>query len=156
MDWESGTLTTRPCTEYGYHVWSGATSCYLELLDKLQKGICKTADPSPVASLECFAHCWNLASLSLFCRNYYGRCLSELAKLVPLPYSWGRFTRFSDRWHEFYVTIPRCYKNIYVSSFFPCTAGLWNSLPIECFLLTYYLNSFKSRINRHFLILGSF
>ena len=40
--------------------------------------------------------------------------------------------------------------------FLPCTAGLWNSLPIECFLLTYYLNSFKSRINRHFLTLGSF
>ena len=26
-----------PCMEYCCHVWAGATSCYLELLDKLQK-----------------------------------------------------------------------------------------------------------------------
>ena len=35
-------------------------------------------------------------------------------------------------------------------------ARLWNSLPIECFPLTYDLNSFKSRINRHLLTEGSF
>ena len=27
--------TIRPCMEYCYHVWAGAPSCYLELLDKL-------------------------------------------------------------------------------------------------------------------------
>ena len=27
----------RPCMEYCCHVWAGARSCYLELLDKLQK-----------------------------------------------------------------------------------------------------------------------
>ena len=31
--------TIRPCTEYCCHVWAGAPSCYLELLDKLQKRI---------------------------------------------------------------------------------------------------------------------
>ena len=29
--------TICPCMEYCYHVWAGAPSCYLELLDKLQK-----------------------------------------------------------------------------------------------------------------------
>ena len=29
--------TTWPCTEYCYHGWAGVPSCYLELLDKLQK-----------------------------------------------------------------------------------------------------------------------
>ena len=29
--------TIRPCVEYCCHVWAGAPSCYLELLDKLQK-----------------------------------------------------------------------------------------------------------------------
>ena len=29
--------TIRPCMEYCCHVWAGAPSCYLELLDKLQK-----------------------------------------------------------------------------------------------------------------------
>ena len=29
--------TIRPCVEYCCHVWAGAPSCFLELLDKLQK-----------------------------------------------------------------------------------------------------------------------
>ena len=62
----------------------------------------------------------------------------------------------SDRLHYFSVTIPRCYMDVYVNSFFPCTAKLWNSLPVECFPLTYNLNGFKSRINRHLLTVGSF
>ena len=36
--------TIRPCMEY-CHVWAGAPSCYLELLDKLQKWICRTVGP---------------------------------------------------------------------------------------------------------------
>ena len=142
--------------EYCCHVWAGAPSCYLELLDKLQKLICRTVGPSLAASLEPLAHCRNVASLSLFYRYYFGRCSSELAQLVSLPYSRGRPTRYSDRLHDFSVTIPRCYKDAYVNSFFPRTAGLWNSLPIECFPLTYNLTDFKSRINRHLLTVGSF
>ena len=134
--------------------WS--PSCYLELLDKLQKHICRTAGPSLAASLEPLAHRRNLASLGLFYRNYFGRCSSELAQLVPLPYSRGRSTCYSDRLHDFSATIPTCYKDVYVNSFFPRTARLWNSLPTECFPLTSNLNGFKSRINRHPLTVGSF
>ena len=32
--------TIRPCMEYCCHVWGGAPSCYLELLEKLQNWIC--------------------------------------------------------------------------------------------------------------------
>ena len=127
--------TIRPCMEYCCHVWAGAPSCYLELLDKLQKRICRTVGPSLAASLEPLAHRRNVASLSLFYRYYFGRCSSELAELVPLPYSRGRSTRYSDRLHDFSVTIPRCYKDVYVNSFFPRTARLWNSLPMKCFPL---------------------
>ena len=148
--------TIRPCMEYCCHVWTGAPSCYLELLDKLQKRICRTVGPSLAASLEPLAHRRNVANLSLFYRYYFGRCSSELAQLVPLPYSRGRSTRYSDRLHDFSVTIPRCYKDVYVNSFFPRTARLWNSLPIECFPLTYDLSGFKSRINRYLLTVGSF
>ena len=142
--------------EYCCHVWPGAPSCYLELLDKLQKWICRTVGRSLAACLEPLAHCQNVASLSLFYRYYFGRCSSELAELVPLPYSRGRCTGYSDRSHDFSVIICRCYKDVYVNSCFPHTARLWNSLPIECFPLTYNLNDFKSRINRHLLIVGSF
>ena len=53
-------------------------------------------------------------------------------------------------------TIPRYYKDVYVHSFFPRTARLWNSLAIECFPLTYDLSGFKSRISRYHLTVGSF
>ena len=102
------------------------------------------------------AHRRNMSSLSLFCGYYFGRCSSELAQLVPLPFTRGRSTRYSDRLHDFSVTIPRCYKDGYVNSFFPRTARPWNSLPIEYFPLTYDLSGFKSRINRHLLTVGSF
>ena len=121
-----------PCMEYCCHVWAGAPSCYLELLDKLQKRICRIVGPSLAVSVEPLAHRRNVASLSLFYRYYFGRCSSELAQLVPLPFSRGRSTRYSDRLHDFSVTIPRCYKNIYVNSFFPCTAWIWKtSIPLR-------------------------
>ena len=129
---------------------------YLELLDKLQRWICRTVSTSLAASLESLAYHQNVASLSLFCRYYFGRCSSELARLVPLSFSRGRSTRYSDRLLDISVTIPRCYKDVYVNGFFPRTARLWNSLLIECFPVTYNLNGFKSRINRHLLTVGSF
>ena len=110
--------TIRPCMEYCCHVWAGAPSCYLELLDKLHKRICRTVGPSLAASLEPLAHRRNVASLSLFDRYYFGSCSSELAELVPLPYSRGRSTCYSDTLHDFSVPINRCYKDVYVNSFF--------------------------------------
>ena len=50
--------------------WVGAPSCYMELLDKLQKRICRTVGPSLAASLEPLAHCRNVTSLSLFYKCY--------------------------------------------------------------------------------------
>ena len=88
---------------------AGAPSCYLELLDKLQKRICRTVGPSLAVSLEPLAHRRNVASLSLFYKYYSGRCSSELAQPVPLPYS------RCDRLHDFSVTIPRCFKDVYVT-----------------------------------------
>ena len=85
--------------------WS--SSCYLEMFDKPPNRICRTVGYSLAASLEPLAHCRNVASLSLFYRYYFGRCSSELAQLVPLPFSQGRSTRYSDRLHDFSVTIPR-------------------------------------------------
>ena len=96
--------------------------------------------------------CRNVASLSIFYRYYFGRCSSELAQLFPLPFSGESSTRYSDRLHDFSFIIHRCYKDVYVNSFFPHTARLWNSLPIECFPLTCGLSGFKSRISRHPLI----
>ena len=130
--------TICPCMEYCCHVWAGAPSCYLELLEKLQKRICRTVGRSLAASLEPLARCRNLASISFFYVCYFGRCLSELAQLVPLSYFEGRSTRYSDRLHGF----CRCYKDGCVNSFFRRKARFWNSMHVECFSLMYDLNCF--------------
>ena len=93
--------TMRPCMEHCCDVWAGAPSFYLELLETLQKRISRTVGPSLAASLEPLAHRRNVVSLSLSYRHYFGRCSSELAQLVPLPFSRGRSTRYSDRLHDF-------------------------------------------------------
>ena len=107
-------------------------------------------------SFTCYLS-WALGSLtkcsqlSLFYRYYFGKCSYKLAQLVLLSFSQGRSTCYSDRLHDFSATIPRCYKDVYVSSLFPCKARFWNSLLTECFPLTYDLNGFKFRINRHLI-----
>ena len=111
--------TKRPYMEYCCHGCVAVPSSYLELLDKLQKWICKTVGPSLDASLELLSYCSNLASLILFYRYYFGRCSSELDHLVPLSYFRRRSFRYSDRVHNFSVTIPRRYKDFYVNGFFP-------------------------------------
>ena len=109
----------RSCMEYCCHVWAGAPSCYLELLDKLQKQICRSVGPPLAAFLEPLAHCQNITSLDLFYRYYFCRCSSEMAEMVPLFYFQGKFSHFSDRCHDFSVTIPRCYKDACVSRVIP-------------------------------------
>ena len=122
--------TIHPCMEYCCHVWAGASSCYLEFLDKQEKQICRTVGPLIATSLEPLAHGQNVASSSLFYRYHFGRCSSELAELVPFSFYRGRSTCYSERLHDFSATIPRCYKDIY-NSFFPHTTRLGNWLPIK-------------------------
>ena len=110
--------TICPCMEYCCHIWAGAPSCYLELLDNY-KNICRIVGPSLAASLDLLAHRQNVTSVILFYKYYFGRCSSELAQLVPFPFSRGRSTSYSDRLHDFFVTIPRCYRDVSVNSFFP-------------------------------------
>ena len=46
---------------------------------------------------------------------YSGRYPSELAELVPLPYCRYRDTSYFDRLYDFFVTIPKCYVEIFVT-----------------------------------------
>ena len=126
--------------EYCCLVWANILSCYLELLYKLQKRICGTVCPSLAASLKLCSSSKCSQFNFFFSCYYFGRCLSELVQLFPLPLSWGRYTCYSDTLYDFSATLPRCYKNAYVNSFFPSIGRLLNSRLIECFLLTYDLN----------------
>ena len=79
----------------------GGPSCYLDMLDK----ICRTIGLSLAASLELLAYHQNVTSLSLFYSYYFGRCSFELVELVPLPQCRDRSTHYSNRLHDFSVTI---------------------------------------------------
>ena len=48
--------TIHPCMEHCCHVWPGAPICNFELLDKLQKRICRTVGPLLAASLKHLSH----------------------------------------------------------------------------------------------------
>ena len=50
---------------------------------------------------ETLVHCQNVVRLSLFYRYYFGICPSKLTEQVPLPYSRGRSSRYSNRMHNF-------------------------------------------------------
>ena len=90
----------------------------LRIVRQATKRICRTVGHSLAAPVEPLAHRQNVAISRLSCRYYLGRFSSELAQLVPLPFFQGRSNCYPDRLHDFSVTIPRCYKDVYVNSFF--------------------------------------
>ena len=102
----------------------------------------------------------------------------EVADLGPILYSQETSNSYSSRLENISVTILWCYKDAYTSSLLPRTARLLNYFPVECFPLTssllprtarllnyfivecfplyYHQNDLQSRVNKHFLSLGSF
>ena len=121
------------CMKHCCHVWTGAPSWYLELLDKLQRRICKRVDPSLAATLEPLAHCRNVASLNLFYRYYFGRYSSELAQLVPLPYSWRKSLSLSPSL-SLVVCVCVCVCVCLYSStcwFLPAAQRLWHTWEVR-------------------------
>ena len=48
--------------EVALYLWAGATSCYLELIGKLQKRICRIVAPSLADSLESLSHNRNVVT----------------------------------------------------------------------------------------------
>ena len=111
--------------EYCCLVWTRAPSCYLKLLDKLQKQICRTVGPSLAASPKPLGRCWNVASLSLFCRY----------SLVDLHQNWHNWFHFHILEEGLLVILIECMTflspfldvtRICTSTvFFPCTTRLW-------------------------------
>ena len=63
--------TIRPCIKYCCKVWAGAPSCYLELLNNLEKRMRRTLGSSLLLSLEPLVHLQHVASLSLFYMYYF-------------------------------------------------------------------------------------
>ena len=121
---------------YCSHVWVGAPSCFLEMLDKLQN----------VYIYDCWSSTccvsWTLGSSpiwsqlkSFYYRYYFGKCSSELAQLIPLIYSRGKSTRYSDRLCVFSVIITRCYEDSILTVSFLAQLDSGILCPYNAFLL---------------------
>ena len=57
--------TIHLCMEYWCHIWAGTRSCYLELLDKLQKQICRTVGPSRAPYVGSLTKCSHFKFFSI-------------------------------------------------------------------------------------------
>ena len=74
--------TIWPCKEYCCHVWAGAPSCYLKLLDKVQKEICRTVGPSLTVSLEPLAHLQKVFSIGITSVDVHLNWLNSFCLLI--------------------------------------------------------------------------
>ena len=105
----------------------------------IQRRIVNLVGHDLASSLEPLSLRGSEASLSLFYRYYNGRCSKGLSLVVPPNRTFGRTTRFSAHSYPHTVSVPKANTWRYSSSFFPCTAILWNSLPGTCILLPCHL-----------------
>jgi hypothetical protein len=139
----------RPLLEYCSHIWGGAGPSILGLLDRVQsKAIRFVDEPTLTDSLQSLHHRRCVSALALFYRYYFGKCSEELASSVPLPLTFTRNTRAHAVCNPFRVTIPRNRTSGHLSSFFPRTSVIWNSLPPTAFPTSYNLQAFKRNINK--------
>ena len=61
-----------------------------------------------VCHLQLLLNPWLIVGMLLAQVFFISIALFLKAQLVPLPFSQGRFTRYSGSLHDFSVTIPRC------------------------------------------------
>ena len=93
--------------EYCCNVWASALTWFLDMLDKLQKWICRTVGPSLTASLEPLALLRNAASLvhSIGITSIDVH-LHQLNWFL-FPHSRGRSTCYDGRSRDISLTVSR-------------------------------------------------
>ena len=96
-----------------------------------------------------------MASLSIFYKYYSEKFSYEMAESIFLLILMGGLLVILINCMVFLSLFQNAIR-MSMSTFFLRAAKLWNSLLAEWFLLTYDLNIFKSRVNRHLLFLGFF
>ena len=91
--------TIRPLMEDCCHIWAGAPSCDLSLLDRLQKRIVNLVGAEMGSTLQALSHLKSVATLNLFYRYFHGKCSAGLSNLVPPVRVFGPKTRFAISAH---------------------------------------------------------
>ena len=96
-----------------------------------------------------------MASLNIFYRYYSEKFSYEMSESIFFLILMGGLLVILISCMVFLSLFQNAMR-MSMSTFFLRAAKLWNSLLAEWFLLTYDLNIFKSRVNRHLLFLVSF
>ena len=124
----------RPCLECCSHVWG--SSPYASLLDRIESGaVHLIGDPSLTSTLDPLSLRRGVASLSLFCRCYFGHCSDELATCIPPPMARPRSTRQATFAHNYCVELSNARISRFSGGFFPSASTFGTlSLPL-CFRL---------------------
>ena len=148
--------TIRPCMEYCCHVWSGAPSSYLELLGKLQKSICRTL---------LVLHLLPLLNSWLIVKMYSTYIFSIRITLVDIHLNRLNRFHFLILKGGLLVILIDCINSLPpfldVTRMSMSTVSFLVKLNLEfsaygMLSFDYDLSGFKSRINRHLLIVSSF
>ena len=142
----------RPKMEYNSHIWAGASSVSLQLLDRIQNRVKKLiGDPQVAETLDPLELRRNVGCLSLFYRYFYGGCLEEITEILPSIKVFGRQSRFSARAHHFHIDekVERT-AHYRANSFFFRTVRMWNSLPANAFPADYNIGLFKLNVYRFY------
>ena len=93
-----------------------------------------------------------LADLSIFYCNFHGHWSQEIKNIIPDPVRRVRTTRSSTYLYSFQVTLPNPRTLSQKSSVIPRTSQLLMSLPPTTFRESYNFSSFKSNINKLYLV----
>ena len=125
----------------------------LGILDKLQNGYVGQLVFRLLSLLNPWLVERNLASLPacLFLQLLLSQAVIH-PSLLDWFCSWA-LRCYSNRLHDFFVSIPRCYEDIYIHGSFPHATRLSNPLPVECFLLTYDLMALSLELLDNFYLL---
>ena len=146
----------RPCLEYGFHLWRGASKHSLATLDAIQKRAIKLiGDPPLTNSLDSLAYRRTISALSLYYRYYYSVCSVQLKSIIPPKALFTRNMRFLNSQHPFAVKLDKNRTSAFATSFIPMTPRDWSSLPDTVFPAAYNLQLFKTHIHKHLQLLSS-
>lgn len=142
----------RPRLEYNSHLWAGAPSSYLMLIDRIQRRAIRLIGDSRITNkLDSLEHRRNVGALTLFYRYFHGRCSAEISSLMPPIRVQARATRQATNSHQFTVDNSFCRTVKFRSTFISRSSILWNQLPASVFPASYNPAKFKSTIHK-FLI----
>lgn len=103
-------------------------------------------------TLQPLTHSRNVASLSLLCHCYHGKCSDELHLLVPPGLTFMARTCQATYIVTNYLhslCVPSARSKFYSNRFYSRTTALWNRFSRGRFPDQYNLNLFMSRVNRY-------